>query len=151
MPTEKEKCACRMSCKVSPCCWAGFALLVAAGAAGAALWLAGHHIVQTRKGVVIVPKGFVRMADTFVDIRAWKWDDAVARHDVSQALITAKHGDLLPPPPPEPSQAERMADAARHFGQEAKLAGSNVWQRVRSRASELKKDIKEDLHDMKPR
>ena len=150
MPTANEKYTCRSFCKVSLCCWTGLALFVAL-CAGITFWFASHHIVQTNKGLVVVPKLFVRLTGTYVDIRPWKWEDAVARHDVSEALVKANHGDLLPQPPPEPSHVQQAAATARHIGQEAKRIGTNVWQRVRTRASELQKDIKRDLNDIQSR
>ena len=88
--------------------------------------------------LVVVPKRFVGLSGTCVDIRGWKWADAVAHHDVSRALIRAGYSDMLPAPPPEPTVLERATDKARQLRDEVVQASSNAWQRAKAKAAEWK-------------
>jgi hypothetical protein len=112
------------------------AVLFMAVIAGSLVWLSGHHLVKTEKGLVIVPKRFVGLSGTCADIRNWKWEDAVKQHELSLALIKAGYSDLLPQPPPEPTVMERATETARHLRNEVVVAGSNAWQRVKAKKAE---------------
>ncbi|MDD4102115.1 MAG: hypothetical protein PHU80_05720 [Kiritimatiellae bacterium] len=114
--------------------WCGVAaLLFVAAMAAALLWLAGHHLVTTDHGLVVVPKRYVRMGGTRADVRGWTWDDAVANIDVSHALISAGYEDVLPDPPAEPSVTERAAVKARQLKEQALEAGTNTWQKLKEK------------------
>ncbi|MEI7899133.1 MAG: hypothetical protein WCK89_02695 [bacterium] len=116
--------------------WAGVTtVLGAAVIAGSLVWLSGHHLVRTGKGLVVVPKRFVALSGTCADIRSWKWEDAVARHELSRALINAGYGDLLPQPPPEPTAMERATEKARQLREEIVLAGSGAWQHIKAKTA----------------
>jgi phenylalanyl-tRNA synthetase beta subunit len=126
--------------------WSGvIAVLLAISVTASMVWLSGHHLVKTDKGLVVVPKRFVGLKGTRVDIRSWTWADAVAHPDVSRALIKAGYEELLPQPPPEPTAMERAAEKARELRDEAAAAGSNAWQKVKAKADEWKKDKKPDV------
>jgi len=109
--------------------------------AGSLVWLSGHHLVRTGKGLVVVPKRFVSLSGTCADICGWKWEDAVARHELSRALIKAGYSDLLPQPPPDPTVMERAPEKARQLRAEFVLASSNAWQRVKAKTAEWKEGI----------
>jgi len=104
---------------------------------GSMLWLAGHHLVKTDKGLVVVPKRFVTLHQTRVDIRGWTWDDAVANQDVSLALVKAGYSDLLPKRPPDPSLLDRTADAARRMKDATVEKMTNAWQHMKEKAASL--------------
>ena len=125
------------SFKLRAAIWAGVVVvLLMFTTFGSLVWLAGHHLVKTEKGLVVVPKRFVRLAGTRVDIRGWTWNDAVAHHEVSRALINAGYTDVLPQPPLEPTAMEKTSEKAKHLRDEAVAAGSNLWQRVKAKTLE---------------
>lgn len=68
----------------------GLALL-----AGLAYWCAGHHVVRTERGVVVLAKRYLAGADSFVDVRAWSSADFEDRPDLKAALVSGGYGDLL--------------------------------------------------------
>lgn len=114
--------------------WAGVAAVFALSVfVFALMWLSGHHLVRSEKGLVVVQKRFVGLSETCVDIRRWTWNDAVAHPYVSKALIQAGYADLLPRPPPDPTTMEKAASKMRQWRDEAVTAGSNAWQRFKER------------------
>jgi hypothetical protein len=120
--------------------WAGvFALAALLALAGSLLWLSGHHVVKTAKGTVVVAKRFMGLRDTWVDVRQWTWDDAVANLDVSRALIGAGYEDLLPSPPPEPGALEKAGEKIKSLKDAAVLKGSGALQKLKDRVREMRK------------
>ena len=119
---------------------AGTVILAVFGAG--LVWLAGRHLVTTEQGLVVVPKRFVRLSGTCVDIRGWAWEDLVAQADVGRALIRAGYEDLLPRPPPEPTSLDKASAKMRLWRDEAAVAGTNMWQKVKGKleGSGLKAD-----------
>ena len=119
--------------------WSGVAaVFFLAAVAGSLVWLSGHHLVKTEKGLVVLTKRFVGLSGSCVDIRGWTWADAVAHPDVSRALIREGYSDLLPAPPPEPTALDRATEKARQLRDEVVQASSNAWQRAKAKAAEWK-------------
>ena len=111
-------------------------ILVIAAVIGASLlvgsltWCAGHHVVKTDKGLVVVSKRFMSLGGTFADIRKWTWNDAVAHSELSKALVHAGYGDLLPKPP---TAMEKASAKMREWRDEAVTASTNAWQQVKAK------------------
>ena len=121
--------------------WSGVAaMLFIVVVAASLVWLSGHHLVRTDKGLVVVPKRFVCLSGTRVDIRGWTWDDAVAHHDVSRALINAGYTDLLPQPPPEPTALEKASEKAKNLRDEAVAKSAAAWRLLKDKVHELRKN-----------
>lgn len=66
---------------------AGF--LVAVGAMN-------YHFLRTENSLAIVPKAHAKLANTYVDIRAWTVSDWTAHPDMVLTLIQNDRADLLP-------------------------------------------------------
>ena len=70
-------------------------VVVLAVLAGMAYWCAGHHVVRTDKGAILLAKRYLAAADTFVDVRAWSSADFDGHPDLKAALVSGGYGDLL--------------------------------------------------------
>lgn len=70
---------------------AGFLAVLAA----AAFWCAGHHVVRTDQGVLVVAKRYLAAGDTFADVRAWSSADFDGHPDLQAALVAGGYEDLL--------------------------------------------------------
>ena len=70
---------------------AGFLAMLAA----AAFWCAGHHVVRTDQGVLVVAKRYLAAGDTFADVRAWSSADFDGHPDLKAALVSGGYGELL--------------------------------------------------------
>lgn len=120
--------------------WAGvFALAALLALAGALLWLSGHHVVKTAKGTVVVAKRFMGLRDTWVDVRPWRWEDAVANTEISRALIGAGYEDVLPQPPPEPGALEKAGGAIKEIKATAVAKSADTWQKVKDKIRDMRK------------
>lgn len=69
--------------------------IVLAGLVVGAYWCAGHHVVRTDRGVLVVAKRYLSASDTFADVRAWSSADFAGHPDLQAALVSGGHGDLL--------------------------------------------------------
>ncbi|MFZ4398079.1 MAG: hypothetical protein ACOYOU_20895 [Kiritimatiellia bacterium] len=81
-------------------------------------WSSTHHVVRTEKGTVIVPKRFVTLSGTFVNLRTWQWKDVDRHPDMRDALVQAGYKDLLP----QPQGGMRLARATKNFTAHAYVA-----------------------------
>ena len=63
--------------------------------AAAAFWCAGHHVVRTDQGAIVLAKRYLAAADTFVDVRAWSSSDFDGHPDLKAALVSGGYADLL--------------------------------------------------------
>jgi hypothetical protein len=54
-----------------------------------------YHIVRASDGFHIVPKQPARLAETYVDIRAFSMNDWAARPQLASALVQANQQQLL--------------------------------------------------------
>ena len=70
-------------------------VVVLAVLAGMAYWCAGHHVVRTDKGVIVLAKRYLAAADSFVDVRAWSSADFDGHPDLKAALVSGGYGELL--------------------------------------------------------
>ena len=70
-------------------------VVVLAVLAGVAYWCAGHHVVRTDKGVLVVAKRYLAAGDTFADVRAWSSADFDGHPDLKAALVAGGYEDLL--------------------------------------------------------
>ena len=70
-------------------------VVVLAVLAGMAYWCAGHHVVRTDKGAILLAKRYLAAADTFVDVRAWSSADFDGHPDLKAALVSGGYEDLL--------------------------------------------------------
>ncbi|NQT94096.1 MAG: hypothetical protein HQ559_15145 [Lentisphaerae bacterium] len=70
-------------------------VIVALLAAGAAYWLASHHVVQGDDGVMVLDKRFLTFEDTRVDIRGWGIRDFDEHMHIRRALVAEGYGDLI--------------------------------------------------------
>lgn len=112
------------------------AVVVCCVTAGVALtWLAGHHLINTDQGLVVVSKRFVTLADTRVDIRGWSWEDAEAHAEVCKALIAGGYKDLLPAPPPEPTLTEKAVAQLKEWQEKTVEYSTNTWSKVKRSAA----------------
>jgi hypothetical protein len=119
--------------------WAGaFALAALLALAGGLLWLSGRHVVKTAKGTVVVAKRFMGFRDTWVDVRQWTWDDAVANLEVSRALIGAGYEDLLPSPPPEPGALEKAGEKIKEIKDAAVSKSAESWRKLKGKVKEMR-------------
>ena len=100
--------------------------LVACAAVVAMPWLAMHHIVRAPDGIVIVPKRYVSLAETRVDIRDWTWEEAQRQPALCAALEHAGYADLLPRP-----------HGWSRLGRALQSTGSHCWQLAAARADRL--------------
>ena len=82
------KCAC---CKII----SGLVLLLVLVGGGCAVWLYGHHVIQTRQGRIVMEKRFLTFKDSWVDVRAWTSKDFAAHPVIKQALIRGGYGDMI--------------------------------------------------------
>jgi hypothetical protein len=69
-------------------------ILVAAGV-GLSWWAMGHHVIQTKKGTVVLAKRFLTFRDTYVDARAWSSRDFDRHPEVKEALKNGGYRELL--------------------------------------------------------
>lgn len=69
--------------------------VILAGLAAAALWGAGHHVVRTDQGVLVVAKRYLAAGDTFADVRAWSSAEFDGHPDLKAALVSGGYEDLL--------------------------------------------------------
>ena len=70
---------------------AGFLAVLAA----AAFWCAGHHVVRTDQGVLVVAKRYLAAGDTFADVRAWSSAEFDEHPELKAALVAGGYEDLL--------------------------------------------------------
>ena len=70
-------------------------VVVLAVLAGVAYWCAGHHVVRTDKGAIVLEKRYLAAGDTFVDVRAWSSADFDGHPDLKAALVFGGYEDLL--------------------------------------------------------
>jgi hypothetical protein len=69
--------------------------IVLAGLVVGAYWCAGHHVVRTDRGVLVVAKRYLAAGDTFADVRAWSSADFDGHPDLQAALVAGGYEDLL--------------------------------------------------------
>ena len=69
--------------------------IVLAGLVVGAYWCAGHHVVRTDRGVLVVAKRYLAAGDTFADVRAWSSADFDGHPDLQAALVSGGYEDLL--------------------------------------------------------
>ncbi len=71
-------------------------LVVILGVGGALVaWTMGHHVIQTKKGTVVLAKRFLTLRDTCVDTRAWSSRDFDRHPEVKEALKNGGYRELL--------------------------------------------------------
>ena len=68
---------------------------ILAGLAAAAFWCAGHHVVRTDQGVLVVAKRYLAAGDTFADVRTWSSADFDGHPELKAALVSGGYEDLL--------------------------------------------------------
>ena len=69
--------------------------IVLAGLVVGAYWCAGHHVVRTDRGVLVVAKRYLAAGDTFADVRAWSSAEFVEHPELKAALVAGGYEDLL--------------------------------------------------------
>lgn len=69
--------------------------IVLAGLVVGTYWCAGHHVVRTDRGVLVVAKRYLAAGDTFADVRAWSSADFDGHPDLQAALVAGGYEDLL--------------------------------------------------------
>jgi hypothetical protein len=60
------------------------------------VWFAfTHHVVNTRDGLILVPKQQAGLADLYADVRSWKPADWKAHPQLVQSLIARGRSDVI--------------------------------------------------------
>lgn len=72
-------------------------------------WLASRYIVRCERGWVVVPKRYLAMCGTCVDVRGWDWKAFEARPELREALVRAGYAELVPPRP-RAAASDRLAE-----------------------------------------
>lgn len=61
----------------------------------AAFWCAGHHVVRTDKGVLVLAKRYLAAGGSFVDVRSWSSVEFDGHPELKAALVSGGYEDLL--------------------------------------------------------
>jgi hypothetical protein len=63
--------------------------------AAATYFAAGHHVVKTADGTLVVPRTEIAFTDIYVDITAWTPEDFRKHPKLAEALMKDGRGDLV--------------------------------------------------------
>ena len=119
-------------------------MLVLAVLAGAAGWCAGHHVVRTDQGVLVLAKRFLACGDSFVDMRTWSSADFDGHPELKSALVSGGYGDLLADLKARKRQAVLDDLKNRAAGMARDMAGQ-VAQQAEEVAAQVSEKIEETL------
>ena len=119
------------------------AVLVLAVLAGAAGWCAGHHVVRTDQGVLVLAKRYLACGDSFVDVRAWSSADFDRRPELTRALVAGGYADVLA----DVKARERQAALDDLKGRAAGLA-KDVAGQVAAKAGEVAATVSQTATDV---
>lgn len=81
-------------------------------------WLASRHFVRSERGWVVVPKRYLALRGTCIDIRGWDWRAFDGRPAVRDALVRGGYADLVAERPPAAGR-ERLAENWEAFQKNA--------------------------------
>lgn len=81
-------------------------------------WLASRHFVRSERGWVVVPKRYLALRETCVDVRGWDWRAFDRRPAIRDALVRNGYAELVPERPPAAGR-ERLAASWAAFQKNA--------------------------------
>ena len=128
--------------------------VVLAGLAWATYWCAGHHVVRTDKGVIVLAKRYLAGADTFVDARAWSSADFDGHPDLKAALVAGGYEDLLADLQARERQASlddlknRAAGMARDVAGQVAATAEGVAEAVSQTATEVAGQVSQKAEEV---
>lgn len=130
------------------------AAVVLTGLAWAAYWCAGHHVVRTDRGVLVVAKRYLAAADTFADVRIWSSADFDGHPDLKAALLSGGYADLLADVRARERQAtlddlkNRAAGMARDVAGQVAATAEEVAEAVSQTATEVAGQVSQKAEEV---
>lgn len=130
------------------------AALVLVGLAWAAYWCAGHHVVRTDRGVIVLAKRYLAGADTFVDVRPWSSADFDGHPDLKAALVSGGYEDVLADLKARERQASlddlknRAAGMARDVADQVAVKAEEVAEAVSQTATEVAGQVSQKAEEV---
>ena len=129
---------------------AGFLAVLAA----AAFWCAGHHVVRTDQGVLVVAKRYLAAGDTFADMRAWSSAEFDEHPELKAALVSGGYEDLLADLKARERQAalddlkNRAAGMARDVADQVATKAEEVAEVVSQTATEVADQVSQKAEEV---